>query len=124
MRSTILLAAASLTLFSFQSSAATTHAAAVTTKTTVAAKPVAPAKPEPAAKPVPKSTMGSMMSRLMSHRAAAAPAPHAAPAAHVATTAAAARRTGRLVTTKTKTGKTVTYNCSLAGNASKAACKA
>ena len=30
---------------------------------------------------------------------------------------------GRMVTTKTSTGKTVTYNCSLAGNATKKACK-
>ncbi|WEK43335.1 MAG: hypothetical protein P0Y64_00235 [Candidatus Sphingomonas colombiensis] len=30
---------------------------------------------------------------------------------------------GRMVTTKTSTGKTVTYNCSKAGNANKKACK-
>lgn len=30
---------------------------------------------------------------------------------------------GRMVTTKTSTGKTITYNCSKAGNATKAACK-
>lgn len=29
----------------------------------------------------------------------------------------------RMVTTKTSTGKTVTYDCSKAGNATKAACK-
>jgi hypothetical protein len=28
-----------------------------------------------------------------------------------------------MVTTKTSTGKTVTYNCSLPGNANKTACK-
>ncbi|RST29631.1 hypothetical protein HMF7854_01400 [Sphingomonas ginkgonis] len=31
--------------------------------------------------------------------------------------------TGRMVTTRTATGKAVTYNCSKAGNASKKACK-
>jgi len=31
--------------------------------------------------------------------------------------------TGRMVTTKTTTGKTITYDCSKAGNASKKACK-
>ncbi|MEH3037227.1 MAG: hypothetical protein PGN23_12195 [Sphingomonas adhaesiva] len=31
--------------------------------------------------------------------------------------------TGRMVTAKTSTGKTVTYDCSKAGNATKAACK-
>jgi hypothetical protein len=36
---------------------------------------------------------------------------------------AAAKPTGRMVTTKTSTGKTITYNCSLAGNATKTACK-
>ena len=30
---------------------------------------------------------------------------------------------GRMVTTKTSTGKTITYNCSLAGNQNKTACK-
>lgn len=30
---------------------------------------------------------------------------------------------GRMVTAKTSTGKTVTYNCSKAGNANKKACK-
>lgn len=45
-----------------------------------------------------------------------------------ATTRATARtrvasRKGKLVTTKTSTGKTVTYDCGKAGNATKAACK-
>ena len=35
----------------------------------------------------------------------------------------AAAATGRMVTTKTSTGKTITYNCSKAGNANKTACK-
>ncbi|MFA6124259.1 MAG: hypothetical protein WCS75_09475 [Sphingomonas sp.] len=35
----------------------------------------------------------------------------------------AAAPTGCLVTTKTCTGKTITYNCSKAGNANKTACK-
>lgn len=36
---------------------------------------------------------------------------------------AASTPAGRMVTTKTTTGKTITYNCALAGNASKKACK-
>lgn len=39
-----------------------------------------------------------------------------------ATTAAPAAN-GRMVTTKTTTGKTVTYDCTKAGNKAKAACK-
>lgn len=123
MRSTFLLAAASLALFSNQAPAATTHAAAATTRTTAVARPAAVAKPvaaakaAPAAKPSAKPGLGSMMARLTPHRGPAAPA---APAARVAT---AARHGARLVTTKTKTGKTVTYNCGLAGNATKAVCK-
>jgi hypothetical protein len=38
-------------------------------------------------------------------------------------TVKAARTGGRMVTTKTSTGKTITYDCSKAGNANKAACK-
>jgi len=45
-----------------------------------------------------------------------------APVAKVKTVKASAT-TGRMVTTKTSTGKTITYNCSKAGNASKKACK-
>ncbi|MBV9842113.1 MAG: hypothetical protein JOY99_11410 [Sphingomonadaceae bacterium] len=40
-----------------------------------------------------------------------------------ATTTATANVNGHLVTTKTKTGKTITYDCSKAGNKNKAACK-
>ncbi|WP_298674557.1 hypothetical protein [uncultured Sphingomonas sp.] len=43
-------------------------------------------------------------------------------ATHVTHKTAAAPN-GRMVTTKTTTGKTVTYNCSKAGNANKKACK-
>ena len=39
------------------------------------------------------------------------------------TTRTTAGTKGRMVTTKTSTGKTVTYDCSKAGNATKAACK-
>jgi hypothetical protein len=38
-------------------------------------------------------------------------------------TVKAVRTGGRMVTTKTATGKTITYDCSKAGNASKKACK-
>lgn len=82
--------------------------------TTPQAKPVA-AKPAPAAKPV-----------------AAKPAPAAKPMVATKTTkttkVATTRKTataakGRMVTAKLANGKTVTYNCSLAGNATKQACK-
>jgi len=39
------------------------------------------------------------------------------------TTTAAPGANGRMVTTKTTTGKTVTYDCTKAGNKAKAACK-
>lgn len=39
------------------------------------------------------------------------------------TKTAVATPKGRLVTTKTSTGKTITYDCGKAGNANKAACK-
>lgn len=39
------------------------------------------------------------------------------------TTMRKAAPAGRMVTAKLANGKTVTYNCSLAGNATKAACK-
>jgi hypothetical protein len=47
----------------------------------------------------------------------------AAPAARPATRISSNRATGRMVTTRTSTGKTVTYNCSLAGNQTKQVCK-
>lgn len=50
--------------------------------------------------------------------------PVAAKRTTVATrTATATAANGRMVTTKTTTGKTVTYNCGKAGNANKSACK-
>jgi hypothetical protein len=47
----------------------------------------------------------------------------AAPAARPATRISSNHANGRMVTTRTSTGKTVTYNCSLAGNQTKQACK-
>jgi hypothetical protein len=47
----------------------------------------------------------------------------AKPAMRAAPRRMASAPAGRMVTTKTSTGKTITYNCSLAGNATKAACK-
>ena len=44
-------------------------------------------------------------------------------AARPMTRLAAAHPRGRMVTTKTSTGKTITYNCVLPGNAAKQACK-
>ena len=78
---------------------ATVAAKTTTAKTSVAVKTAPAAKPAPAmAKPAPA--------------AVAKPRAKAAPAA-----------TGRMVTTKTTTGKTITYNCSLAGNKAKKACQ-
>jgi hypothetical protein len=61
------------------------------------------------------------------HATAAKPVTAAKPAAKTAMIAtprhAASTPAGRMVTTKTTTGKTITYNCSLPGNASKKACK-
>ena len=74
---------------------AATVAAKTTTKTTTVKTAATQPAPAPAAKPAP------------------------APRAKVAKPAA----TGRMVTTKTSTGKSITYNCSLAGNAAKKACK-
>ncbi len=68
---------------------------AVTAKKTIAAKPMM-------AKPV-----------MTTSRRAAPPA----------ATATAKGIDGRMVTTKTTTGKTITYNCGKAGNANKQACK-
>ena len=45
------------------------------------------------------------------------------PVATRTTTRTAVASNGRMVTTKTSTGKTITYNCGKAGNANKAACK-
>lgn len=78
-------------------------------------KPVLPAKPAAASAPKPTAPVG-----------ATAPKPAATPKPAVAPKRVAAPKpapSGRLVTTKTTTGKTITYNCSKAGNANKKACK-
>ncbi len=79
-----------------------------------AAPSVAAAKPalvKPAAKPVAAAT----------HPAApAAPAAKLTPAPHAVARPVAA--TANTVAWKTKTGKTVNYNCAKAGNATKQAC--
>jgi hypothetical protein len=86
-----------------------------------AAKPAKPAKPAPAtaAKPAP-ATAAKPIAAPMKPVAAVKPAKTAmiATPRHASSTPA-----GRMVTTKTTTGKTITYNCSLAGNATKKACK-
>jgi hypothetical protein len=69
------------------------------------------AHPAPAAKP-------SMFSRL-----AGMVKPAATPAAAHPATRTAARGNGRMVRAKLANGQTVTYNCSLPGNATKQACK-
>ncbi|CAN5361003.1 hypothetical protein BH10PSE15_BH10PSE15_08160 [soil metagenome] len=76
------------------------------------------------------------LSGAQSATAAPAPAPTKTPAAKPVVAVAAkpapvaklkaakaVAATGRMVTTRTTTGKTITYNCSLAGNATKKACK-
>jgi hypothetical protein len=86
---------------------------------TMTAAKVAPAKARLVKTATTKTTVA----------AAAKPAPtvktHAAVATHRTTTKLAASSTpaGRMVTTKTTTGKSITYNCSKAGNATKKACK-
>jgi myo-inositol-hexaphosphate 3-phosphohydrolase len=108
---------------------ATTAASA----TKAASKPHVMAVTKPAATPhiVPAKPAAA------NHVAAAKPAaPHVAaaakpsifarataPAARPATRISANHATGRMVTTRTSTGKTITYNCSLAGNQTKQACK-
>lgn len=92
-----LLAGASL-LCGATAFAATAPATTKTATKTVATKTVA--TKTTAAKPVVKTTT----THTVAHKAR--------PAA-----------SGRMVTTKTSTGKTITYNCSKAGNANKAACK-
>jgi hypothetical protein len=101
----VLLGVSALTVAGAPAFAAT---AAPTTK--VAAATHMTAKPANAAPAVTKSAMLP--------RATAA----AKPAARPATRVAAAHSRGRMVTTKTSTGKTVTYDCSLAGNKTKQAC--
>jgi outer membrane biosynthesis protein TonB len=91
-------------------------AAATTAKTAPVAKvapttkpaPVATVKPTPAPAPTAKPAVTPTVA------AKPAPKPKAKPAAVA---------DGRMVTTKTSTGKTITYNCSKAGNANKKACK-
>ncbi len=74
-----------------------------------AAHPVAAAKPAVAARPAPAKT--SMLGGLFGGKPAVAPR-SAAPSAN-----------GRMVRARLANGQMVTYNCSLAGNAAKTACK-
>lgn len=87
--------------------AAIADARPVTTHATVAAKSTTTTTAKP-----------SLMTRMKTAFARPA-ATSATTTTHTAATAAG----GRMVTTKTSTGKTVTYNCSKAGNANKKACK-
>lgn len=81
-----------------------------------------------AAKTTTTTTAKPSMFQRMKATLAGKPAASAAPVAATKTTTvrrtAAATPNGRMVTTKTSTGKTITYNCSKAGNANKKACKA
>lgn len=89
-----------------------------------AAKPAA-AKPAAAKVVVTKAVIAKPVAAKTVAAKPAAPVHVVAakPAAKPAPVRVAAKPAGRLVTTKTSTGKTVTYNCSLTGNATKAACK-
>lgn len=107
-----------LTLMSMTALLATGAMAATTTAPApaVPAHPTAAAAAKPAAAPAAKPSIFSRMTNAMTSKPAA---PAAKPAVHhVAATA-----NGRMVTTKTSTGKTITYNCSKAGNANKKACQ-
>jgi hypothetical protein len=108
-----------------------------------AAKPAAKPQVAAVAKPAAAPHVAAAKPAAASHVAVAKPAaPHVvaaarpaaaakpsifaratAPAARPATRISANHATGRMVTTRTSTGKTVTYNCSLAGNQTKQACK-
>ncbi|MDO7843027.1 hypothetical protein [Sphingomonas immobilis] len=102
------------TLFALTACAALTFgtAAIAAPKPTPTPKPIA-AKPVPvAAKPAPVVAAKPVAKPVPV--AAAKPAPKPKPAAAPA---------GRMVQAKLANGKTVTYNCSLAGNATKKACK-
>ncbi|KQS04791.1 hypothetical protein ASG11_11450 [Sphingomonas sp. Leaf357] len=94
--------------------------AGAATRTTVrTAKPAMTATTKSTAKPVTASTSKTVArpTTVTTTKTAARPAP--------AMKMAAARpaTTGRMVSAKLANGKTVTYNCSLAGNATKKACK-
>ncbi len=79
------------------------------------------AQMKPAPKPTVKPTPANMMAPKPVPAMAAkpvAPAPKPAPRAKAATASG-----GRMVSAKLSNGKTVTYNCSLAGNKTKKACQ-
>ena len=84
---------------------------ALATTTSTAAKPVTAHAAKPAA-----------IHAVHSKAVAAAPA-RAVPAVRLAPRVAAARPNGRMVQARLSNGKIVTYNCSLAGNQSKQACR-
>ena len=76
-------------------------------------------KPAPTASATPSTKMTTSKTTTTKQAPAMAAKPAATPRAKAAKPAA----TGRMVTTKTSTGKTITYNCSLPGNAAKKVCK-
>ena len=114
---------------------------ALATTTTTAAKPAAAhvAKPAPphavhtkvvAAAPIravparkPATAAHAEPVRAVRAKAVAVTPVRAAPAARPAPLVAAARPNGRMVQARLSNGKIVTYNCSLAGNQSKQACR-
>jgi hypothetical protein len=103
--------------------AATSHAAAKPV-----AKPHVAAAAKPAAAPHVAAAKPAASHVVAAARPAAAAKPSifaraAAPDARPATRISSSRANGRMVTTRTSTGKTITYNCSLAGNQTKQACK-
>jgi hypothetical protein len=94
------------------------QAATATPAKPTATKPAA-AKPAPAAAPAKPSLFSRLTSAVTPEPAAKPAAAPAKPAVHHASADVA---NGRMVTTKTSTGKTITYNCSKAGNVHKKAC--
>ena len=83
---------------------------------TTTSKPATKLAAKPAAKPAPRAQAKPAA------KLAATPA-RAIPARATAARATPARSGGRMIRAKLSNGKTVTYDCSLAGNKTKQACK-
>lgn len=117
MRQFIVLAAAAFALATGPAVMAKTapKAKATTSAKTASAKPAAKAKVA-SAKPATKAKVAT---KTTTH---ATPAKWTKPAAKPAAKSKTVSN-GHMVTTKTSTGKTITYDCSKAGNKTKAACK-
>ncbi|WP_404370217.1 hypothetical protein AB5I39_01510 [Sphingomonas sp. MMS24-J45] len=83
----------------------------------------ASAQMKPAAKPTPAKTVAAKPAAAAAKPAPAMAAKPALAAKPAPRAKAAAAPAGRMVSAKLSNGKTVTYNCSLAGNKTKKACQ-